>query len=393
MTVAPASSEIAFHSPQSVHCPAHLVETEPQAEQTKRFCNLDMKPLLSETNLERKIESALVLTISLQAKPHDNIMADALINHLRTQLLGTFLAPGSTLSLVALAINFAIACVFLALACKRKRDIGFGVTMRALFPDWLWRSSSGRADIAWFAYSLIGSGLLIGWALISSRWIAEGLHSLIGAPTFWSAPAWLALSVATLAAFVAYEFSFWLDHFLMHKLRFLWMFHRVHHSAEHLSLLTNTRVHPIETIGFYNLAALLTGLTEGLLPVLLGPEAGPAKLGGVNLLVLVSAVAITHLQHSRFWVRFGPRLGRILMGPAHHQLHHSSDPAHYDCNLGGSIALFDRLFGTFLMPERARQNIDFGIGQQDFDPHSLANMTLRPFVDSADALRHNARGS
>ena len=45
--------------------------------------------------------------------------------------------------------------------------------------------------------------------------------------------------------FLAYELGYWLNHYLSHRIAFLWEFHKVHHSATVLTPLTNFRVHPI----------------------------------------------------------------------------------------------------------------------------------------------------
>ncbi|MEP7297326.1 MAG: sterol desaturase family protein, partial [Burkholderiales bacterium] len=33
--------------------------------------------------------------------------------------------------------------------------------------------------------------------------------------------------------------------------------------------------------------------------------------------------------------------------PTHHKVHHASNPEYLDCNYGGVLIVFDRLFGTF----------------------------------------------
>ena len=46
-----------------------------------------------------------------------------------------------------------------------------------------------------------------------------------------------------------------------------------------------------------------------------------------------------------------PRLGPlewILNTPTHHKVHHGSNPEYLDCNYGGVLIVFDRLFGTFV---------------------------------------------
>jgi sterol desaturase/sphingolipid hydroxylase (fatty acid hydroxylase superfamily) len=46
-----------------------------------------------------------------------------------------------------------------------------------------------------------------------------------------------------------------------------------------------------------------------------------------------------------------PKLGPfewVLNTPSHHRVHHGSNPEYLDCNYGGVLIVFDRLFGTFV---------------------------------------------
>ena len=52
------------------------------------------------------------------------------------------------------------------------------------------------------------------------------------------------------------------------------------------------------------------------------------------------------------WIPFTGLAGRILQSPAHHQIHHSDNPAHWDKNLGFALAVWDWAFGTLYIPER-----------------------------------------
>ena len=310
----------------------------------------------------------------------------SLLAYWQNQLLGTFVAPGSTFSVFALALTFAAAVVFTV----GKRNVAFKAVLRAIFPRRLWQSRSGRNDMAWFALSVGGISLAFGGAMLAmptvSGWTVSALTTAFGPAHAMVAPSWLVVPLVTLSLFLAYEFAYWLDHWAMHRFGWTWAFHQVHHSAESLSLLTIARVHPVETIGFYNLVALIMGTMGGVLSFTLGPAASPGTLFGTNVLTMVSAVLIGHLQHSHLWVTFGPRWGRWILGPAHHQLHHSVAVEHHDRNFGNILTLFDRLFGTFTMPEPTRQPIKFGIEAPHFDPQSLHGMTIRPFIEFARAL-------
>jgi sterol desaturase/sphingolipid hydroxylase (fatty acid hydroxylase superfamily) len=303
-----------------------------------------------------------------------------------SQLAGTFLAPGSTYSFAALACSLALF-VAVALPAKRGRALRHTVLLRALFPRRLLRSVSGRTDLAWFVSGLLFSGVSIGWALFSADQLRSWMLGLFGpAPAPWL-PGWASASVATVLLFLAYEFAYWLDHWLMHRVPALWAFHKIHHQAESLSLFTNGRVHPLETIGFYNLVALCMGVTGALLERTLGAGVTQWNVGGTNLLILLFAVCVTHLQHSHLWLTFGPWFGRLLLSPAHHQIHHSTDPRHFNRNLGSSLTLFDRLFGTLQMPETKREPLRFGVDDGATKPHGLHAALVAPWIGAWKAMR------
>ncbi|AQR74921.1 sterol desaturase family protein [Sphingomonas sp. LM7] len=301
-----------------------------------------------------------------------------------TQFGGTFLSLGSTFSIAALACSLALF-VILAVPRGRRRPLRFAVLRRVLLPRRLLGTASGRADIAYFVLGLLFAGLLIGWAIFSADQVRRLIGAWIGTPPAPWLPGWASAAIVTPILFLAYEFAYWFDHWLMHRVPLFWHFHKVHHQAESLSLFTNGRVHPVETIGFYNIVAIVLGVTGALLEQVLG-SAAPLTLGGGNLLVMVAAVAVTHLQHSHLWLSFGPFWGRVLLGPAHHQIHHSADPRHFNTNMGSTLALFDRLFGTFYMPRPERERLRFGVEDGERDPHGLRAALVEPFIAGARSL-------
>ncbi len=69
--------------------------------------------------------------------------------------------------------------------------------------------------------------------------------------------------------------------------------------------------------------------------------------------------------HYQFFLRteaigtLGP-LEWVLNTPMHHRVHHASNPAYLDCNFGGVLIVFDRLFGTFV-GERSDAPIRYGL--------------------------------
>ena len=234
-------------------------------------------------------------------------------------------------------------------------------------------------------------GLAFGWAFLSATRIAgaldHGLAASFGARAVSDWPAIVQAVISTVMLFLAYEFAYWLDHYLSHKLPILWQFHRVHHGAESLSLLTNFRVHPVDTIVFANLVALITGAMSALLAFLFGHDPTPFGIGGTNVLIFVGAICLAHLQHSHLKLRFGPRGDRLLLSPMHHQCHHSLDPRHFDRNFGNTLALWDRLFGTLYVPDPTDGPMRFGLGAGETTPHGLKAALVTPLLGAALCLR------
>ena len=163
---------------------------------------------------------------------------------------------------------------------------------------------------------------------------------------------------------LAYELAYWFAHYCFHKVPALWEFHKVHHSAEVMTTLTELRQHPVEIIAFMNLIGLSTGIVFGVMTYAFGPGVRPFTLLNGNILLMAFLLTYGHLRHSHMWIAFTGFAGRILQSPAHHQLHHSANPAHFDENLGFALAVWDWAFGTLVIPARAREPIVFGVGDE-----------------------------
>lgn len=281
-----------------------------------------------------------------------------------------------------------------AVPSGRTRRVRAGVLARALMPRRILRSRSGRLDIAGFLFSALVANVALGWALISADWWArQSEHVLAGMPALsMRLPTPVAAALMTVVLFVVYEAAYWVNHWLSHRVAWLWAFHKVHHTAESLSLLTNFRVHPVDTIVFYNMVAVLAGVTAGAMRHVFGQGMAEVSVAGTNVFVFVGSIMLNYLQHSHLWMASTGRWGRLILSPAHHQLHHSTDPAHHNRNLGSTIAVFDWLFGTLLVPTRTRQKLRFGVDDLDHDPHGFHGALIQPFVEASRTLTPPSSG-
>lgn len=142
-------------------------------------------------------------------------------------------------------------------------------------------------------------------------------------------------AVSLLAAFVACDLSYYVEHRCGHQIRILW---RLHHGTHHHSDLYNVPL--AYRVNF------LTQLTTPLfyLPWLL--------LGFHPLVILGFQLFVFHYQawiHTETIGRLGV-LDFVINTPGVHRMHHSSDPAHQAVNLGGVTMLWDHLFRTYCTP-------------------------------------------
>jgi sterol desaturase/sphingolipid hydroxylase (fatty acid hydroxylase superfamily) len=309
------------------------------------------------------------------------------------KLQSVFLSPGSMFSAVSLLSALAVAVASLGWARRgRRRALKARVLIRALFPRRYLRGASTRADIGLFLLNILPAGVLLGWALLSahaiSGGVAEALQRGLGAHAAPAAPRAVLQAAATVVLFLAYELAYWIDHYLSHRIAFLWEFHKVHHTAETLSPLTVFRVHPVDSLVFSNISAVFVGVSGGALTYAFGPEAGPYLLSGSNVILVAFLFLTGHLQHSHLWISFSGRLGRLLLSPAHHQVHHSANPAHFDRNFGSCLAVWDWAFGTLHVPGRRRELLVFGVETNPAaaSPHSVTGVLITPFLDAAGRL-------
>lgn len=320
--------------------------------------------------------------------------AQALLVQTGEHAFNLLFSARSSFFIVILLITLAAAIVF-AIPRGRRRPVKFRVLMRALFPKRMVKSASARIDMAWTLFSLVMSGGILGIALYSSTLFTAQLHAAIGGvfPSLVPSgtPEWVFALAMTGAMWLSYEFAYWLNHMLSHRVPLLWHFHKAHHTADSLSILTVFRVHPVDTIVFYNMVAFITGATAALITLIFGRAPDAGVQAGATIFMLFFTAPLVHLQHSHLWISFTGRLGRWMLSPAHHQIHHSTDPAHFDRNFGNLFAFWDRVFGTLHVPARRRQRLTFGVDGLDYDPQTISGALWQPFADAIKSFSRPVR--
>ena len=309
--------------------------------------------------------------------------------YLVSKLSYVFLSLGSVFSLTSLACALGLAVGFLVLKrYRRNRRIRWRAIWRALFPKRILQSASHNADIGFFFFGIFLYGILFGWAVLSYQFLSnvviDQLAAVFGPVTPTTLLDWLSRTVMTAVAFLAFELGYWFHHYLSHRVPVMWEFHKVHHTADVLTPLTLFRVHPLDTITYYNILAVSMGFANGVMCYAFGETVYQFTVTDKNLLLVIFIHAYVHLQHTHLWISFRGMLGRVFLSPAHHQVHHSSNPAHFNKNLGNCLAVWDWAFGTLYVPTKEREKLTFGVVEDaQTDPHTFKEGMVMPVYRAA----------
>jgi sterol desaturase/sphingolipid hydroxylase (fatty acid hydroxylase superfamily) len=309
------------------------------------------------------------------------------------QAASILLSPGSIFSVPQLAVAFAIAIAYLAHRQVRRRGrLRLSAILRALIMSrGIVFHRSTYADVFYYFVNTFAIGSLIGWGIVSavtiSAFVVHQLDANFGVYAPSTAPEWALRAAITLVAFLGYEFGYYIDHYLKHKIPFLWEFHKIHHSAEVLTPLTVFRVHPIDSLIFVDVIAISIGLLHGVFIYMVGKSVNIYFIDNSNVIAVVCFFVLAQLQHSQFWIPLRGLPGRILLSPAHHQMHHSIDPAHYNCNLGSFLAIWDWMFGTLTVPQKESPRLKFGVSQTTQDPHRIFTLLIVPVANALATLK------
>lgn len=175
------------------------------------------------------------------------------------------------------------------------------------------------------------------------------------------------------------DLSYYMLHWLYHKIPFLWSFHKVHHSSTAMNPLTQYRIHPVELIINNFRYALVLVLMGGTFNYLVGGVFSQKTIYGVNILLLVFNTWGANLRHSHIKLTYFSWLENWLISPYQHQIHHSSQKHLYDKNLGSKLAIWDKIFGT-LVKSKDVEELKVGLGEEDKQYDSFLKNLARPFI-------------
>lgn len=157
-----------------------------------------------------------------------------------------------------------------------------------------------------------------------------------------------------LTLFVLRDFIHWNVHRLLHRVPFLWEFHKVHHSVKEMGFASHLRFHWMETVVYRSIEYIPLGMIGF----------------GIQefFLVHIIAISIGHFNHSNIRIPLGP-FKYVLNNPQMHTFHHARkipDGYRYGVNYGISLSLWDYLFKTAYTKKHAEE-VQLGFeGDEEF---------------------------
>jgi len=179
-------------------------------------------------------------------------------------------------------------------------------------------------------------------------------------------PGW----INVLISFLAFDLVLFVRHWLDHHSSLLWRLHRLHHTDDDVDVTTTLRFHPIDMI-------LTVSLDAGLTAVL-----GVPPLAVVIYRLISTIVAYTSHANVKLPPGFERFLQNIVNTPNLHRTHHSIRLEESMTNYGGTLTLWDRLFGTHLPgPEGGHDQLQFGVSEFKERKHQALHwMLAQPFL-------------
>lgn len=222
-----------------------------------------------------------------------------------------------------------------------------------------------------FLFSLVGYNALsnIGVQLFSDFLGLMGIENLIAVEVQH-----LPVAVQLLIMFVVADFIQWNVHRQLHKRRWLWEFHKVHHSVKEMGFAAQFRFHFMETVIYKSLQYI------------------PLAMIGFGIkeffVVHMFTVLVGHINHANVGWSYG-KLGYIFNNPKMHIWHHAKDlPEMHPSgmNFGISLSLWDYLFNTAYIPKNG-QDIELGFEGDEYFPEGFAQQLVVPFRNNKEFLK------
>ncbi|MEQ1587915.1 MAG: sterol desaturase family protein [Cyclobacteriaceae bacterium] len=205
-------------------------------------------------------------------------------------------------------------------------------------------------------FAFLGSTLIINtiFGIVTLgvfRWIETNQFGITYLVDF---PVWTEFLLCMLAFDLVAQY---MAHYLLHRVKWLWRFHMIHHADTHVDATTGPRLHPGDFI--------LREMLSLSVVVIMG-----APLS-YYLFYRFCTIFFTYFSHANIslpgWL--DKTLSYIIVTPNVHKFHHHYERPWTDTNFGNIFSIWDRIFGTFVYddPKKIRYGLDVLDDKKDED--------------------------
>jgi sterol desaturase/sphingolipid hydroxylase (fatty acid hydroxylase superfamily) len=203
-------------------------------------------------------------------------------------------------------------------------------------------------DIVWLIFNGHFAGVMLAYL---TYWVIHQINNILFLWNF-PAPEQFNLLIAGpgwiqfIFYFLLSDFVEWIVHNLLHRVPWMWEFHKLHHSILELDWIGNFRFHWMEII--------IYRVVKYFPLVVLGVESS------IILLIAIIATLIGHLNHSNLKMDYGI-FRYILNSPRFHVWHHDNIlQGQHGQNFAIVFSIWDWIFKTAYYPSDKEQPDSLG---------------------------------
>lgn len=175
--------------------------------------------------------------------------------------------------------------------------------------------------------------------------------------------------------YIIWEFSHFIYHFLGHKVRLFWCLHSTHHAPESMNLSISYSHFFLE--GPYadiirTSICILAGVPPPMLFVIMFVDGFWGSFIHIGDTVIKDA-------------RLG-FLGKLILTPSHHRVHHAKNPIYMDTNYCNLLNIWDKVFKTYQL-ELKEIPVEYGI-TRTVKPNHFLDAYFGEFIELGKDVYH-----
>ncbi len=169
----------------------------------------------------------------------------------------------------------------------------------------------------------------------------------------------------------------WLPHWTAHHVKWIWQFHLIHHTDQHVDTTTANRHHPGESVvrfAFTTIAILIVGAPMWLV-----------------FLYQALSVVLTQFNHSNVKIPewLDNPLSFIICTPNMHRVHHHYRQPYSDTNYGNIFSFWDRMFGTYIKVDNSKLKYGVDTYMDAAETQNVGSLLKIPFAGYRNHIEYD----